>query len=215
MIIAKQLILALGIATLAACGGGGGGTSTQNNASNSSSTPSSSSSSQHETTSTAPAAGESDTPSGTGTTTTDATTTTDTTTSSTTPPDTTTTGTDTTTSTSTGTDPVVDNGTSDTTTDTVTDTTPVPSVPDIALSWAIPAAREDGSYMPVYEIAGYELRYTKDQSTQVTVVRINDAQTTDWVLEDVTPGNYQFTIATIDSDGLYSANSQTVSTRIQ
>lgn len=95
-------------------------------------------------------------------------------------------------------------------TDPVIDTPPV-----ISLSWTIPAEREDGTYLPVYEIAGYEVRYSRDQSSDVTVIRIDDAQKTDWVIEDVAPGEYQFSIATIDSEGVYSDFSTQATTRVE
>ncbi len=85
----------------------------------------------------------------------------------------------------------------------------------LALSWTIPATREDGTYLPVYEIAGYELRYSKDSGTEVTIVPIHDPQTTEWVIENVTPGQYDFSIATIDSDGVYSHFSLETSAQVQ
>jgi hypothetical protein len=89
------------------------------------------------------------------------------------------------------------------------------SVPLISLSWSIPATREDGSYLPVYEIGGYEVRYSKDEGTDVTVIRIDDPQTTDWTMENLAPGLYEFSIATIDSEGVYSEFSTTATAQIE
>ncbi len=104
-----------------------------------------------------------------------------------------------------------------TTEPTGNDETPVetPVVPMVSLSWSIPATREDGTYLPVYEIGGYEVRYSKNQETDVTVIRINDPQTTDWTMENLAPGLYEFSIATIDSEGVYSDFSTTATTSIE
>lgn len=180
MKIAKQLVLALGIVSLAACGGGGGSGSGESGA-------------------TAPISNDVENVS----------------TNTGTNPDTS--SPDTTNTSGTGSS----DGTSTTTTDETTSGAPTtapsaaPANNDVSLTWDIPAAREDGSYLAVYEIDGYELRYSKDNSNTETVVRIEDAQTTDWVLEDAEPGYYEFTIATIDSDGVYSQYSTPASKTIE
>lgn len=176
MKIAKQLVLALGIVSLAACGGGGSGSG--------------------EPGATAPISNDVENVStNTGTN------------PDTSSPDTT--NTDGTTSSA--------PNTSGSNTDAGPTTAPsaAPANNDVSLTWDIPAAREDGSYLAVYEIDGYELRYSKDNSNTETVVRIEDAQTTDWVLEDAEPGYYEFTIATIDSDGVYSQYSAPASKTIE
>lgn len=184
MKIAKQLVLALGIVSLAACGGGSG-------SGEPGATAPISNDVENVSTNTGTSAGNTS-----GTSSTDGTSTTSTTT---------------------------DTPTSSTpnTSGNATDTEPstAPSAPvasnDVALTWDIPAAREDGSYLAVYEIGGYELRYSKDNSNTETVVHIDDAQTTDWVLENAEPGYYEFTIATIDSDGVYSQYSAPASKTIE
>lgn len=195
MKIAKQLVLALGIVSLAACGGGGGSgepgatAPISNDVENVSTNTGSNSSTSTGNTSTT----ESTSTNGSSTST-----------------NTTTGGT-----TTSGDAP---NTSSNTTGDTPT-TAPSPQEPAsssaVSLTWDIPAVREDGSYLAVYEIDGYELRYSKDNSNTETVVRIADAQTTDWVLENAEPGYYEFTIATIDSDGVYSQYSAPASKTIE
>ena len=186
MKIAKQLVLALGIVSLAACGGGSG---------------------SGEPGATAPISNDvenvsTNTGSNSGTSTGN---------------------TSTSTSTNTTTDETTTSGDTPNTSSNTTGDAPAtaPSTPEpasssaVSLTWDIPAVREDGSYLAVYEIDGYELRYSKDNSNTETVVRIADAQTTDWVLENAEPGYYEFTIATIDSDGVYSQYSAPASKTVE
>lgn len=82
------------------------------------------------------------------------------------------------------------------------------------LSWFIPDSREDGTYLPVYEISGYEVRYSTDNGATYKTITINDAQTTDWRVENLAAGTYLFSIATIDTDGVHSQFSVPVTKQI-
>lgn len=189
MNIAKPLLLAIVVASLTACGGGGGGSSNAPAAGDN--------------TSSSPVTTETPTPS---------------TSSPSTPNEAPVTSEPPVTSDPNGTtsepgDDQVQSGENETPAP-APDPLPTETTPIISLSWTIPAAREDGSYLPVYEIAGYEVRYSKDQGTDVTVIRINDPQKTDWVIENATPGQYEFSIATIDSEGVYSEFSTQTTTQV-
>ena len=73
--------------------------------------------------------------------------------------------------------------------------------PTLELAWDIPAQREDGSELPLYEISGYIIEYGYAANTFNGQVLINDATTTSYTLEDLNSGTIYLRIATIDSDG--------------
>lgn len=73
----------------------------------------------------------------------------------------------------------------------------------VALSWAVPIVRENGDYLDITELGGYELRYRLATVPQYTYVTINDPwinyQNFPWLV-----GNYVFQIAAFDKNGVYS-----------
>jgi len=73
----------------------------------------------------------------------------------------------------------------------------------VGLKWLIPNERENGDFLDVTELGGYELRYRKDTDTAFTYVSINDAwqnfYTFSWL-----SGNYIFQISAFDKNGMYS-----------
>jgi uncharacterized protein CbrC (UPF0167 family) len=72
----------------------------------------------------------------------------------------------------------------------------------VTLRWSTPNARENGEYLELDEIGGFEIRYKAVNDTAYASKVINDNHTNNITL-NVT-GNYQFEIATFDSNGLYS-----------
>lgn len=73
----------------------------------------------------------------------------------------------------------------------------------VQLYWDVPTQRENGDYLDITEVGGYELRYKlKGENTFKSIV-IKDGFT-DAYYFDYLKGDYQFQIATFDTDGLYS-----------
>jgi hypothetical protein len=72
-----------------------------------------------------------------------------------------------------------------------------------ALSWLIPNQRENGDFLDVIELGGYELRYRKDTDTAFTYVTINDAWQNFYNFSGIS-GNYIFQISAFDKNGMYS-----------
>ena len=73
----------------------------------------------------------------------------------------------------------------------------------VRLEWDVPDERENGEYLELYELGGYELRYRVAGSDdhQTVILEEGDA----WFYEiDGLEGSYEFTIAAFDSNGLYS-----------
>ena len=84
---------------------------------------------------------------------------------------------------------------------------PEPTFSNVLLDWVVPTTREDGSVLPMSEIAGYEIYYYLDDGTtngtSVSVAATNnaDALITSFQLNNLTEGDYFFSIATVDTQG--------------
>lgn len=73
----------------------------------------------------------------------------------------------------------------------------------VQLYWSIPNTRENGDFLDVTEIGGYELRYKIKGELSYTNILIKDGFT-DAYYFDYLKGDYQFELATFDRNGLYS-----------
>lgn len=73
----------------------------------------------------------------------------------------------------------------------------------VQLYWSVPTQRENGDYLDITEIGGYELRYKAKGDANFTSIRIADGFI-DAYYFNYLKGEYQFQIATFDKDGLYS-----------
>ena len=84
---------------------------------------------------------------------------------------------------------------------------PEPTFSNVLLDWVVPTTREDGSVLPISEIASYEIYYYLDDGTtngtSVSVAATNDADAlvTSFQLNNLAEGDYFFSIATIDTQG--------------
>lgn len=73
----------------------------------------------------------------------------------------------------------------------------------VQLLWSAPVTRENGDYLDITEIGGYEVRYKLKLDTDYTNIVINDGFT-DAYYFNYLQGEYEFEIATFDKAGLYS-----------
>src|SRR5690606_6251403 len=72
----------------------------------------------------------------------------------------------------------------------------------VEILWVTPQFRENGDYLEFDEIGGFELRYKlKSEETYTTIFLEPDV---DEYLFDHLEGDYEFEIATFDTEGLYS-----------
>jgi hypothetical protein len=71
------------------------------------------------------------------------------------------------------------------------------------IAWSVPTTRENGEYLDITEIGGYEIRYKLKSAQSFTSVVIKDAFI-DTYYFDYLKGDYEFEIATFDKTGLYS-----------
>ncbi len=73
----------------------------------------------------------------------------------------------------------------------------------VRLEWDAPQSRENGEYLELYEIGGYELRYRKAGESDYEVIPVEDGATESHEFDDLS-GQYEFSIAAYDTNGLYS-----------
>jgi hypothetical protein len=73
----------------------------------------------------------------------------------------------------------------------------------VGISWTAPSKRENGDYLDITDVGGYELRYKKTGDARYTYITINDAfqDRYDFAYLD---GDYVFQIAAFDKNGIYS-----------
>jgi len=79
---------------------------------------------------------------------------------------------------------------------------------ELLLSWDPPTQRESGTDLALTEIKGYEIYFTPTEGD--TFSREVDASNTTLALTLV-PGEYSISMRTVDTDGLYSVLSESVS----
>ena len=72
----------------------------------------------------------------------------------------------------------------------------------ITLAWLAPKARENGTYLELDEIGGYEIRYQPLGTTDYSYIKL-DNRTTEYS-SDQLPSNALYEIAVYDMNGLYS-----------
>ncbi|MFC3115581.1 hypothetical protein [Cellvibrio fontiphilus] len=73
----------------------------------------------------------------------------------------------------------------------------------VLLSWAVPSARENGDYLGVEEVGGYEIRYREKGAENFSSVRITGGYVNNHYFSHL-QGNLEFEIAAYDTNGLFS-----------
>jgi hypothetical protein len=84
----------------------------------------------------------------------------------------------------------------------------------ISLSWTAPYEREDGTPIPMSDIAGYRVYYGSSQGDYSEIVDIADSSTMQVTLNNVPSGTYYIVVTTYDVDGRESGYSEEVVTTV-
>lgn len=92
--------------------------------------------------------------------------------------------------------------------------TGVTGVTTIALTWAAPSERGDGTALALSEIAGYRIYYGTSQGSYPLSVDILDKAADQAELNNLESGTYYVVVTTIDSDGRESTYSDELSQTI-
>lgn len=78
------------------------------------------------------------------------------------------------------------------------------AIETITITWGHPSQREDGSFLELDEIGGYEIRYRKPNGARFTYINLNGNRTTEHVFTGPVK-DLEFEIAVFDTLGLYSS----------
>lgn len=76
-------------------------------------------------------------------------------------------------------------------------------VETITITWGHPSQREDGAFLELDDIAGYEIRYRTPNNTRYTHINLNGNRITEYVFTGPVQ-ELEFEIAVFDTTGLYS-----------
>jgi hypothetical protein len=73
-----------------------------------------------------------------------------------------------------------------------------------SLSWNAPLKREDGDPLKIGELSGFVISYGQDPENLTKTVRISEASTMEYTINNLADGTWYFTIQTQDTNGLRS-----------
>ncbi len=93
----------------------------------------------------------------------------------------------------------------------VSSTTPTSVTGTATLSWDIPVSRENGDLLTLSELDGYTVLVRDTANNTEYFIEIDDPNITEWTFEELTAGLWEFSIATVDVQGVYSKYSVVVS----
>ena len=83
----------------------------------------------------------------------------------------------------------------------------------VTLSWTPPTENEDGSQLT--NLAAYRILWSRDGGTFSDSVRIDNPSVTRYVVENLTPGTYEFAATAINSAGVESRFSNSITKVVQ
>ncbi len=82
------------------------------------------------------------------------------------------------------------------------------------IGWSIPTTRANGKPLPLSELKGYQVYWTRDSDKASGTINVWKNTSVSTKLTTAVPSNYHFAISAIDTAGLKSALSPVVSTRL-
>jgi hypothetical protein len=83
----------------------------------------------------------------------------------------------------------------------------------VTLNWTPPTQNEDGTQLT--NLAAYRIMWSRDGGAFSNSVRINNPSVTRYVVENLTPGNYEFAATAINGAGVESRFSNTIFKTVQ
>jgi hypothetical protein len=72
------------------------------------------------------------------------------------------------------------------------------------LSWVIPSTRTNGTALPISELAGYEVYWTRTSDNAKGTIRVGRGTISATAFDVFTPSTYYFAVSAIDTKGLKS-----------
>jgi hypothetical protein len=80
-----------------------------------------------------------------------------------------------------------------------------PGNSSVTLAWDIPTQNTDGS--PLLDLDGFRIDWARQNSTATGSISINNSSVSTYIVENLSPGTYDFTIVALNSNGASSAPS--------
>ena len=113
---------------------------------------------------------------------------------------------------STGSAPASSSSTSSAGSAPASSTPPTASIGNVTLNWTAPTQNVDGT--PLTNLAGYDIHYGTAPGQYTQAITINNPGIATYVVSNLSPGTYYFSISAVNSDGTESAMSSQVSTTV-
>lgn len=88
------------------------------------------------------------------------------------------------------------------------------SVNSAQLSWSVPFTRVNGDSIKMGELSGYVIRYGQAPNALTESLHVQDAHVTRKEVAGLSTGDWYFAVQAVDTEGLVSAPSATVSKSI-
>lgn len=82
----------------------------------------------------------------------------------------------------------------------------------VTLNWQPPTENTNGSALT--DLSGYTISYGTQPDNYTTTIRLTNPGLTDYVVDNLSPGTYYFTIAAVASDGVQSEPSAPVTAKV-
>jgi hypothetical protein len=87
-----------------------------------------------------------------------------------------------------------------------------PGNSNVTLSWDIPTRNTDGSRLR--DLDSFRIDWVRRNSTARGSIKVNNPGTSTYVIENLSPGTYDFTVVAIDSKGAVSSPSEKATARV-
>jgi hypothetical protein len=84
-----------------------------------------------------------------------------------------------------------------------------------ALSWNAPLQRQNNEALKMADLAGYVINYGQNPEKLDQTIRLDNADTMEYVVENLNDGTWYFSVQAEDNNGLMSPPSDVVSKTIQ
>jgi len=82
------------------------------------------------------------------------------------------------------------------------------------VGWTIPSTRANGTPLPISELAGYQVYWTRDSDKGAGTINVYKASAITTNLSTIVPDTYHIAISAIDTKGMKSSLSKVVSTQL-
>jgi hypothetical protein len=82
----------------------------------------------------------------------------------------------------------------------------------VTLNWQPPTEYTDGS--PLTDLAGYNIHYGTQSQSYTSTIKVSSPGIANYVVENLSPGTYYFSISAVDSTGAESDFSSEVAAKV-